>query len=66
MAETSALAISGASLMVAGGSRRCSLVEPSSSLEVSGDGAGRLATGVGAGREHSFVGVAAGVAGLAG
>ena len=49
MAETSALAIRGASLMVAGGSRRCSLVESSSPVEVSGDGAGRLAAGVGVG-----------------
>ena len=36
MAETSALAISGASLIVAGGSRRCSLVYSSSPVEVLG------------------------------
>ena len=45
----SALAISSASLMVAGGSHRSGLVESSSSVEVSGDGAGRLAAGVGVG-----------------
>ena len=48
-AETSAMAISSASLMLAGGSRHCSLVESSSSVDVSGDGAGRLAAGVGVG-----------------
>ena len=49
MEETSTLAISGASLMVSGDWRRCSLVESSSPVEVSGDGAGRLAAGVGVG-----------------